>query len=336
MRRTVLGSLVRTSVGVTRRPTLLSADVVRCWDDDPADAAPPLGFLSAAQISIVAATHNALAAMTTELHASTPGASSGPTDADLAAAAASSPARVVAEPLPLEMRYTSLHWLGQDAGVPLLTEETPPTSPIKARRSGSSSISSIAGESKETETERRQRQEAFIAEKNRQLQLLKEKGTAADISDEESTAADAAPQTPVRKPKPSASASAASATSPSPASSSAAAPFVSPEKRRAKKLSSLQYPIFSVYWWDFPPAALRTGGEAADSSSSEATDPSSRAIAKAAATSAAAAKQDEPSMGLVLLGGGGGKKGAGIDSGMVRLDKQVDAHARSRSLLCAR
>lgn len=259
--------------------------------------------------------------MTTESPTSTP-SSTGPTDADLARIAAASPARVVAEPLPREMRYSSLQWLAQQSGVPQLAEETPPTSPIKIRRSGGSSSSSSA-EEKESEEERRARQEAFIADKNRQLQSIKDKGAAALDSDDESNAAaaaatDAAPQTPVRKPKPSAAASAAAAASP-------AAPFVSPEKRRAKKLSSLQYPIFSVCWWDFPPASLLRSAEAADDSR-EATDPSTRAIAKAAATSAAKEQKEEPSMGLVLLGGGGGKKGAGIDSGMVSAGRIAFTH----------
>jgi hypothetical protein len=223
--------------------------------------------------------------------------------------------------MPSAMTYTSLDWMARSgaAGVPLLAAETPPTSPEKVRslhrRGGSGSR---GGSAEETPEQRQKRQEAFRREKAAELAALLERKAAGKLQELEAKQAveqevqeEEAPSTPLRQPRPSAAALAAEAA----AADSAEAKLVSPEKRRAKKLGSLQYPLFSVCWWDPTAAASSATGAAAATASHS---PSSAAIAKAAESSSKReGKNEHDSLGLVLLGGGGGKKGAGIDSGLL-------------------
>ena len=200
------------------------------------------------------------------------------------------------------MYYTSLSWLSSAAGIPLLQTETPPTSPARP----SSSFTRTPGS--ETPEQRRQRQSNFLAQKNKELEELRKK-TVKDLLAEDArdklnasqsilSSSDSPPMTPLKKARDSSStpligtpSSNSTVATPDPAQ------LVSPEKRRAKKISSLQYPIFSVHWLDNYNTRKRRNKSSSSSSSTSSSSSSS--------------------LGLVLLGGGGGKKGAGIDSGML-------------------
>jgi len=171
----------------------------------------------------------------------------------------------------------------------------------------------------ETDEERRQRQRKFVEEKNRELAEWKRKqqaqtaaeGGAETKSLDDDAADTSAPSTPIQRKK----------SVPSSDDSSAALPaesFISPEKRRSKKLSSLQFPFFSSLWRQSPEVEARQQRRRKQRRMIQRS--STMTESSTAAAGVEQANEEEQSMGMILLGGGGGRKGAGIDSGVLVCD----------------